>query len=128
MKLRTEPKTTYFFCSRINMRILIKGLRITLSSETLQKLKVVTCKHFDAELPKTVTVPKVKLSMTGDRLDPKPCVLISNLNTNDLDAYLHEIYESDSFKDYETAMQEEAMTDFAINHQNDTGKIPVKHK
>ena len=123
--LTAEPKQTYFFCSRIRMGVLIRYLR----QNPAAQYRVVQYDSFERELPpdvyeqsKTLQIP---LSQTGDRLDRKPCCLISHYSIKRLQKYLDDIFKSDEYRIYEESLSADMLAEYNRNFSQDAGCIPV---
>lgn len=124
---KSKQKTTYFFCSRIRMSVLIRHLK----QDPETQYRVIQFDSFQKELPKEVyeqsKTLKISLSNTGNRMDKKPCCLISNYDPKDLQKYLDNIFRSDEYKAYEKNLSADMLADYNKNFSQDKGCIPVSN-
>lgn len=123
----SQQEKTYFFCSRIRMSVLIRHLK----QDPTTQYRVIQYSSFKKELPENIYEQskslKIPLSNTGDRIDKRPCCLISNYDPKDLQKYLDSIFKSSEYQNYEKNLSEDMLASYNKNFAQDKGCIPVNN-
>lgn len=126
--VRTESNTTYFFLSNT----VVADFDFILKNNGVTDYQFHKFKDFPSVLPAGTTVPEVKLIDLPHctRLCHNPCVLVSNMNIDDLRKKLQSMLrnEDDALQKRKKETSKTALKNYDTDHKWHEGTIPVTQK